>query len=130
MFKMHILDVLSVLCTLGDFVGRIEHSAAADQKQLMKIKEREEKEFNRISKLRHSRDSKLSFLKGEDEDKFVFAVHERLGEDLQATNKELTAAIYEEEEARKVSMKFLYEIFVVLRVQLFYNLITSHGVGV
>jgi acetoin utilization deacetylase AcuC-like enzyme len=94
-------DVLSVLCTLGDFVGRIEHSAAADQKQLMKIKEREEKEFNRISKLRHSRDSKLSFLKGEDEDKFVFAVHEGLGEDLQATNKELAAAIYEEEEARK-----------------------------
>jgi acetoin utilization deacetylase AcuC-like enzyme len=94
-------DTLSVLCTLSDFVGRIEHSASADQKQLIKIKEREEKEFLRFSQLRESRDSKLSFLKGEGEDKLVANVCEELNNELRTMKQELAGAIYEEEEARK-----------------------------
>lgn len=91
-----------MLCTLSDFVGRIEHSASADQKQLNKIKEREEKEFLRFSQLRESSDSKLSFLKGEGEDKLVVNVCEELNNELQTMKQELAEAIYEEEEARKV----------------------------
>lgn len=103
---MHLLtlnvDSVTLMCALCDYVNRIEHSTTADRNQLKKIKSREEKIFDKVTKLQESRTSRMTILKGEDEDKLVTDACKGLRKDLSSLQQELIVAINEEEEARKV----------------------------
>lgn len=95
-------DSVALLCSLGDYVGRVRHTTDADRKQINKIKHREEKAFAKLSKKEELRSAKLKYLKGEDETKLVSTAYENLHSTLDTTRNDLDVAIQEEEEARKV----------------------------
>lgn len=96
------LDSVALLCSLGDYVGRVRHTTDADRKQISKIKHREEKVFEKLSKKEELRSAKLKYLKGEDETKLVSTAYDNLHSSLDTTRNDLDVAIQEEEEARKV----------------------------
>lgn len=97
-----IVDSVALLCSLGDYVGRVRHTTDADRKQLNKIKHHEEKAFSKLSKKEDLRSAKLKYLKGEDETKLVSTAADNLHSSLGSTRHDLDVAIQEEEEARKV----------------------------